>query len=85
MGKHINRLPTVMIYILCCIVIISCSKKDDPKDCNCNRVTDVVSFNLALPPPNDIVYYYSTVNDCSGVKKIGIPSNTKPIDGECRK
>ena len=85
MKRILNNFKIVIIFSFCSIVINSCSKKDDPKDCNCNRVTDVASFNLALPPPNDIVYYYSTVNDCSGVKKIGIPSNTKPIDGECRK
>lgn len=83
--RTIFKSRQIVFIFFITIFSLSCSKDDAPKDCNCNRVTDATSFNLPLPPPNNIAYYYSTVNDCTGERKNGIPSNTKAINGECRK
>lgn len=70
--------------------IISCQKEEitptEPitaisKDCNCNRVVDVKTFNK---PDGTPMYCYSTINDCTGFQQNKGFQYNKVVIGQCK-
>ena len=62
------------LLLLLALVLLSCNKEDvtpiqeeEPLDCNCDRVVEVLSFNM----PTYTFWTYTTINDCTGVQKSG--------------
>ena len=70
----------IILLFIFSIIVFSCSKKDDakPKDCNCNRVVESNTFNLA---GGKTFGTYWTINDCSGLQASGNWSNVRPVNG----
>ena len=92
-----KRLIKFFIGALILSVLYSCSpdeiviEEEQELNCECDRVVEVNTFNLAGTPENPVVVYHSimiTINDCTEVQKQKT-HNTTNIDlipklGECR-
>jgi len=68
------------------IFLTSCtlSKEEEaPKDCKCNRVVEVSSFNLA---DRTTFGTYITINECTGVQRQyqWRYEHNKPKKGDCK-
>ena len=73
------------------LTLFSCNKEENTttneakqtvvKDCNCDRVVEVKPANIVN---YGTVYYYITINDCSGVQRNKEVWNNKPIIGQCK-
>jgi len=67
--KQINKMKKYILIFAIAFLLIGCTlskQEETPKDCNCNRVVEVSSLNL---PDRTAFGTYTTVNDCTGVKK----------------
>ena len=76
----------ILLLVVGTVLISSCTMSKDeeiPKDCNCNRVVEVNSLNL---PDRTAFGTYTTVNDCTGVKKEcdWTYEYNKPQKGSCK-
>jgi hypothetical protein len=69
------------ILVLASILLFGCSGEETPKDCSCNKVTSVTTFNSL----SGSFGFYVTKNECSGEESGKIQwSNNAPSVGECR-
>ena len=58
-----------ILLVLFAILLIGCTlskQEETPKDCKCNRVVEVSSFNLA---DRTTFGTYITINECTGVQR----------------
>ena len=85
--KQINKMKKYILIFAIAFLLIGCTAEELPnqvkKDCNCNRVVEVTSFNLA---GSSTFGTYTTINDCTGIQKQGNWSNeyNKPQKGSCK-
>lgn len=75
-----------ILLLVTAIIISSCnlSKEDElPKDCKCNRVVEVTSFNMA---GQYTFGTYITINDCTGIQRqySWKYQSNKPTKGDCK-
>ena len=69
------------VLLFAAILLIGCTPEETPKDCNCNKVTNVTSFNS----PYGSFGFYVTKNECSGEESGKIQwTKNAPSVGECR-
>jgi hypothetical protein len=57
------------------------------KDCNCNRITEVLTLNIVEAYPKTgvtIMYRYTTINDCTKLQKNSGWSTQKVLIGQCK-
>jgi len=73
------------------LTLFSCTPEENLenkiiKDCNCNRVVEVSSFNVIGSGTNagSTIYRYTTINDCTGVQRESGLSNQSVRVGECK-
>ena len=71
------------------LTLFSCTPdkiEEKKKDCNCNRVVSVVSFNLigSGSSPGTTMYQYTTINDCTGLQRDSGWSNQSVKKGQCK-
>jgi len=62
-------------------------EKEILKDCNCNRVVEVVTMNIVSGNAQVGVtklYKYTTINDCTGIQKESSFSTKSVTKGECK-
>ena len=83
-----------LLLITIAILSIACSNDEsttNEQDCNCNKVTQVATFNIVGTPQNPAITYhsvYTTVNVCTGISSQREHNTTEigfvPIIGQCR-
>lgn len=69
--------------ILAIALLASCTteKIEEQKDCDCNRVVQVMAVNIQNAPKQGKYY---TVNDCTNLQKLQSYSGNVPKIGDCR-
>ena len=80
------------ILLLATISLIGCSSESEEvqkevKDCNCNRVAEVLTMNIVAAYPNTGVttmYRYTTINDCTKLQRDSSWSTQRVSVGECK-
>ena len=84
------------LLLIALVAIVSCSSDDvvnsEPiKDCNCNKVVQVSTFNIPGTVQNPAISYYSvytTINECTGIQAQGNSTTTNinavPQIGQCK-
>lgn len=72
-----------LIVLSSILFAIGCSKPDEvkPKDCNCNKVINVMSFNL---PDGTKFGKYTTKNECTDFQQTFDWRGTAPKLNECK-
>lgn len=76
-----------LFSILALATVLSCTPEpaDVKKDCNCNRVVDVISYSVVGTNSGKTYYYkYTTINDCSGLQRSSGFGFDNPKIGDCR-
>jgi hypothetical protein len=80
-----------ILGILAISLLISCSKdeikKEVVKDCNCNRVVEVLTMNIVNGNGTVGVtklYRYTTINDCTGLQRDSSWSTQSVSKGQCK-
>jgi hypothetical protein len=69
------------ILVLASILLFGCSGEETPKDCTCNKVINITTFNS----PSGSFGFYVTKNECSGELSRNIEwKGTPPRVGECK-
>lgn len=76
----------IILLLVIAFLLIGCtlSKQEEiPKDCKCNRIVEVSSFNMQ---GQYTFGTYITINDCTGVQKTTswTYSYNRPKIGDCR-
>lgn len=70
--------------------VFGCSPEEiqkEVKDCNCNRVAEVLTMNIVAAYPKTGVttmYRYTTINDCTKLQRDSSWSTQKVSIGECK-
>jgi len=66
--------------------ILSCTKDDvERKDCNCNRVVDVITLKVVGTTQGSTTYYkYTTINDCTGLQRTSGWGIESVREGDCK-
>jgi hypothetical protein len=67
--------------ILAIALLASCTKEEEPKDCNCDRVVSVMAVNIQNAPKQGKFY---TVNDCTNLQRLNSYYGTVPKEGTCK-
>jgi len=75
-----------ILLVLFAIFLTSCTlskEEETPKDCKCNRVVEVTSFNMQ---GQYTFGTYITINDCTGIQRQSTwkYSHNKPSKGDCK-
>jgi hypothetical protein len=65
---------------------VSCTN-DEEKDCNCNRVVEVITMNIVAGNGQVGVtkfYKYTTINDCTGIQRESGFTTEIVTKGQCK-
>jgi hypothetical protein len=74
------------------VLVLGCTKDEDKvvekaKDCGCNKVVEVRVVNIVGSinnPGNFKYYYYTTINECTGIQRDGSSGQQFVAVGDCR-
>lgn len=82
--------------ILVIFLSLSCSKNENEaevqtKDCNCDRIVEIVTYNVVGNAQSPALKYYSnytTINDCTQIQRSKTSNTTNfsliPKKGQCK-
>ncbi len=71
-------------------LVLGCTKDEvveKAKDCGCNKVVEVRVVNIVGSinnPGNFKYYYYTTINECTGIQRDGSSGQQFVAVGDCR-
>jgi len=82
------------LLLLGMFAVISCSKPESEEvktDCNCDRIVEIVNYNIVGNAQSPALKYYSnytTINDCTQIQRSKTSSTTNksliPKKGQCK-
>jgi hypothetical protein len=78
------------IMLMAMPLLFACTSEDvkeESKDCNCNRVVEVLTLNVVAAYPKVGVtkmYRYTTINDCTGIQRESSWGYIPVVKGECK-
>ena len=82
------------LLLLGMFAVISCSKPESEEvitDCNCDRIVEIVTYNIVGNAQSPALKYYSnytTINDCTQIQRSKTSSTTSfsliPKKGQCK-
>jgi hypothetical protein len=86
-----NKMKKI-IMLMAMPLLFACTSEDvqeevKAKDCNCNRVVEVLSMNIVSAGSNVGVtkmYRYTTINDCTGVQRDSSWGYDAVTKGQCK-
>lgn len=83
-----------LLLLLGMFAVISCSKPESEEvktDCNCDRIVEIVNYNIVGNAQSPALKYYSnytTINDCTQIQRSKTSSTTIfsliPKKGQCK-
>lgn len=75
----------VLLSLALIAVLYSCSPEE--KDCDCNKVVEVLTMNIVGAGSNISVtkyYNYTTINECTGIQRSSGWSTDFASIGQCK-